>query len=138
MLRPPRFPDVEWYCDHCGAHLNSQSGFDDHKYIWKCTKCGGKTSISQDNIRKSSDEVINGILNVLDVLRTVCMHCLLMALVMLFLGTAVVDLPKVLSIPAIAYPVLLVLMLLPYIYLLPFLIFVFSSLQTKHQVLHSS
>lgn len=40
------------------------------------------------------------------------MHCLLMALVMLFLGTAVVDLPKVLSIPAIAYPVLLVLMLL--------------------------
>ncbi|HEM3671965.1 TPA: Sec23/Sec24 zinc finger-containing protein [Streptococcus suis] len=45
-----RFPDVDWYCDHCGAHLNVQSGFDDNKYIWKCEECGRKSSISHDNI----------------------------------------------------------------------------------------
>lgn len=22
-----RFPDVDWFCDYCGAHLNSQTGF---------------------------------------------------------------------------------------------------------------
>ena len=37
-----RFPDVDWYCDRCGEHLNYQSGFDDHKYTWKCTYCGYK------------------------------------------------------------------------------------------------
>lgn len=45
-----RFPDVDWYCDRCGEHLNYQSGFDDHKYTWKCTYCGYKNSISKDNI----------------------------------------------------------------------------------------
>lgn len=45
-----RFPDVDWWCDHCNAYLNDQSGFDDHKYIWKCTDCGYKNSISSDNI----------------------------------------------------------------------------------------
>lgn len=46
-----RFPDIDWWCDKCGAYLNSQVGFDDHKYIWKCTECGFKSSISGDNIR---------------------------------------------------------------------------------------
>ena len=45
-----RFPETDWYCDHCNAYLNSQSGFDDHKYTWKCTECGHKNSISRDNI----------------------------------------------------------------------------------------
>lgn len=45
-----RFPDVDWYCDHCGAYLNDQEGFDDYKYVWKCTECGRKSSISADNI----------------------------------------------------------------------------------------
>jgi hypothetical protein len=31
-----RFPDVDWYCDKCGEHLNGQAGFDDHRYTWKC------------------------------------------------------------------------------------------------------
>lgn len=35
-----RFPDVEWYCDQCNAHLNEQPGFDDHLPEWRCTKCG--------------------------------------------------------------------------------------------------
>ena len=46
-----RFVDVDWYCDGCGAYLNSQSGFDDHHYTWKCTECGFKSSISKDNIK---------------------------------------------------------------------------------------
>ncbi len=50
MAKKPRFPDIIWYCDHCGALLSSQSGFDDHKYTWKCKKCGYKNSISWDNI----------------------------------------------------------------------------------------
>lgn len=51
MEREPRFPGITWYCDHCGASLSSQEGFDDHKYTWKCRKCGYKNSISWDNIR---------------------------------------------------------------------------------------
>ncbi len=50
MAREPRFPNVDWFCDHCGASLNSQRGFDDHKYTWKCRACGYKNSISWDNI----------------------------------------------------------------------------------------
>ena len=45
-----RFPDIDWYCDHCDVYLNDQYEFDDHKYIWKCTECGYKNSISRDNI----------------------------------------------------------------------------------------
>lgn len=51
MVRKPRFPGIDWYCDHCGALLNDQKHFDDHKYTWKCTECGFKNSISWDNIR---------------------------------------------------------------------------------------
>lgn len=45
-----RFPDVDWYCDYCGAYLNMQTDFSDNKYIWKCEECGRKSSISSDNI----------------------------------------------------------------------------------------
>jgi transposase-like protein len=45
-----RFPNVDWYCDQCNEHLNPQPGFDDSRYIWKCTNCGYKSSISFDNI----------------------------------------------------------------------------------------
>jgi len=27
------------------THLNGQPGFDDHKYIWKCTECVHKNSV---------------------------------------------------------------------------------------------
>ena len=40
-----RFAGIDWWCDRCGAYLNSQSGFNDHKYTWKCTECGFKNSI---------------------------------------------------------------------------------------------
>lgn len=52
----PRFPDVAWWCDRCDALLNSQEGFDDHRYIWQCTQCGHKNSISASNIYESKDE----------------------------------------------------------------------------------
>lgn len=45
-----RFLGIDWFCDGCGAFLNIQPGFDDHKYTWKCTECGFKSSISRDNI----------------------------------------------------------------------------------------
>lgn len=45
-----RFPDVDWYCDYCGAYLNMQTDFSDNKYIWKSEECGRKSSISSDNI----------------------------------------------------------------------------------------
>jgi hypothetical protein len=52
-----RFPDVDWYCDRCNAHLNSQSGFDDNKDTWKCEACGHKNGISSDNIFEAQDIV---------------------------------------------------------------------------------
>lgn len=45
-----RFTGIEWFCDRCNACLNYQHGFDDHHYVWKCTECGYKNSISSDNI----------------------------------------------------------------------------------------
>ena len=51
-----RFPGIDWHCDRCGAYLNSQEGFDDHKYLWKCTECGHKNGISRDDIYASDDE----------------------------------------------------------------------------------
>lgn len=55
-----RLPDVDWRCDRCGAFLNVQDGFDDHKYVWKCTECGHKNSISAANIYDSHEEYRSG------------------------------------------------------------------------------
>lgn len=54
-----RFPGIDWYCDRCNAYLNDQSGFDDHKYTWKCTECGHKNSISLDDIYESEEDFRN-------------------------------------------------------------------------------
>lgn len=51
-----RFPGVDWHCDRCGAGLNAQTGFDDHRYTWKCEECGHKNSISSDNVYDSHDD----------------------------------------------------------------------------------
>lgn len=51
-----RFPDIDWYCDRCGDHLNVQSGFDDHRYLWPCAACGFKSSISSANIYESHED----------------------------------------------------------------------------------
>ncbi len=54
-----RFPGITWWCDRCGASLNSQSGFDDHHYVWQCTECGYKNSISVTNIYESHEAYRN-------------------------------------------------------------------------------
>lgn len=54
-----RFPNIDWYCDRCGACLNNQEGFDDHHYVWCCTECGHKNSISSSNIYESHDDYWN-------------------------------------------------------------------------------
>ena len=51
-----RFPGIDWHCDCCGAYLNDQEGFDDHHYIWKCTNCGFKNSISASNIFETEED----------------------------------------------------------------------------------
>lgn len=65
MARAPRFPGIDWYCDKCGAFLNSQKNFDDHKYIWKCRECGYKNSISWANIRTGDSKPTKFLLGVL-------------------------------------------------------------------------
>ncbi len=57
--REDRFPDIDWICDMCGALLNEQDGFDDHKYVWKCKECGYKNSISSSNIFESEEDYKN-------------------------------------------------------------------------------
>lgn len=57
MRMSERFPGIDWYCDRCNACLNDQSGFDDHHYVWKCTGCGHKNSISADDIYESEEDL---------------------------------------------------------------------------------
>lgn len=65
MAREPRFPGIVWYCDHCGACLSDQRGFDDHKYTWKCRECGFKNSISWDNISSGDSAATKFLLYIL-------------------------------------------------------------------------
>ena len=51
-----RFPGIDWYCDRCNDLLNDQPGFEDSHYIWKCTNCGHKNSISSSNIYMSEED----------------------------------------------------------------------------------
>lgn len=44
-----RFPDIDRWCDHCGAYLNDQDGSDDDNYTHKCTEL---------DIRTASPEII--------------------------------------------------------------------------------
>lgn len=39
-----RFPGIDWHCDRCGAYLNSQEGFDDHKYLGNAQNVDIKTA----------------------------------------------------------------------------------------------
>lgn len=43
----------DWYCDNCGAHLNSQLGFGAGT-TWTCRKCGYENDVSEDNIISST------------------------------------------------------------------------------------
>ena len=65
IIMSERFPDIDWYCDRCNAYLNSQSGFNDHKYIWECSECGHKTVYllrTFMSLKKIIEIVINGVI----------------------------------------------------------------------------
>ena len=54
------YPGIDWFCDRCGALLNSQPGFDDHHKIWKCRRCGYKNLIDIENIYDSEEDYKSG------------------------------------------------------------------------------
>ena len=56
-----RFPDVEWYCDACGSHLNEQKGFDDHLPEWKCQNCGFANKLAYSEIYDNDEDRQNKI-----------------------------------------------------------------------------
>ncbi|MEE1295777.1 MAG: hypothetical protein UHD09_02780 [Bifidobacterium sp.] len=45
-----RFPEVTWFCDHCGECLSYQDNFDDNNETWPCNVCGHENRISEDHI----------------------------------------------------------------------------------------
>lgn len=55
-LKREQVTDVDWYRDRCGDHLNTQPGFDDHRYLWPCEECGHKSSISSANTYDSHED----------------------------------------------------------------------------------
>lgn len=108
-----RFPGIEWYCDRCDANLNKQQGFDDHKYIWKCTKCGHKNSISRDNILYNTE---NGLTRtfavVMGLARCICMYSILLLTIGCFVFCVDTSaLPSFIMYPMVAYPILLLISL---------------------------
>lgn len=46
-------------CRNSGHISKITTGFDDHHYVWKCTECGHKNSISSDSIYESEEEYRN-------------------------------------------------------------------------------
>ena len=106
-----RFPDVDWFCDNCDSYLNNQRGFDDRKYIWKCRKCGYKNSISATNIRSEDPFCMDMAGFLLGVVRSIFVF----ALTILFLAEAILDYQplvifghRLLTISALAYPILMI------------------------------
>ncbi len=107
--REPRFPGIDWYCDRCNAYLNSQSNFDDHHYIWKCTACGYKNSISQANILVSStpSKAVNILGKTLGALRSAIVYLVISALCSIFVFRAELVMPQwILPAACIAYVVI--------------------------------
>lgn len=45
-----RDEDCDWICDHCGAYLNEQRGFNVRKGTWKCKSCGALNDVSSNNV----------------------------------------------------------------------------------------
>lgn len=47
------------HCERCNAYLNEQQGFNDYHYVWECTECGHKNSISFDDIHELEEDFKN-------------------------------------------------------------------------------
>ena len=83
-----RFPGIDWYCDKCHAYLNSQPGFNDHRYIWQCSECGYKNSISLANIMVSQDSKITRVAGyLLGILRSAAIYAIIVSILSLFFGS---------------------------------------------------
>lgn len=46
---------VDWYCDCCGAYLNTQPEFSTITEMWICTECGCINDVSENNIIQESE-----------------------------------------------------------------------------------
>lgn len=107
--REPRFPGIDWYCDRCNAFLNGQSNFDDHHYIWKCTACGYKNSISLANIIVSStpSRAVNILGKTLGAVRSAIVYLAIAALCSMLIFKAELVMPQwMLPAACIAYVVI--------------------------------
>ena len=111
-----RFPDVDWYCDRCNAYLNDQYGFNDQKGVWKCTECGYISSISRDNILPKNYTLIDNSLMVVDLLRVICLHVLMLFFVLTSFEKQVPILDKYIVYIAAMYPALVLIRLFVIIY----------------------
>ena len=53
-----RFPDIQWYCDGCGAVLNEQNGFTDHLPVWQCRRCGFLNPIDEEHVFDTREDAL--------------------------------------------------------------------------------
>jgi len=49
--------NCDWYCDCCGAYMNSQNGFTAISGVWTCSNCGTENDVSEDNILDDSEDI---------------------------------------------------------------------------------
>lgn len=54
------YPDTTWRCDHCGAILNQQEGFDDKLSEWICKDCGHTNKIDISEVFNNEEDYLNG------------------------------------------------------------------------------
>lgn len=54
------YPDTTWRCDHCGAILNQQEGFDDKLSEWICKDCGHTNKIDISEVYNNEEDYLNG------------------------------------------------------------------------------
>ena len=54
-----RYPGIEWYCDRCESHLNSQDGFTDRNPVWVCKECGYENRIDASLIYDNEEDYHN-------------------------------------------------------------------------------
>ena len=47
---------ITWICDHCGAFMNSQPGFNAECDEWICTECGGVNKMGPEVVYESDEE----------------------------------------------------------------------------------
>ncbi len=108
MAIEQRFPNIDWFCDNCRAHLNTQSNFDDRKHVWKCQKCGYKVVIDRSNIIDPGDNLFFRVLGkALGLFRCISLYTGIIMLIAHFcFDTDFAEIPRWMLITIIMYPLL--------------------------------